>query len=209
MFKAPTQVTVPVVDLETGKAAQVASLAFVTPEFSLPLIAEAVHVLRQRMRIRRAHAKDRSEVRGGGRKPWAQKHTGRARHASTRSPIWVGGGVVFGPRVRREARSRMPHQQRQLSLAYALSAQAASGAVQVVRLPQSLPTKTKAVAALFGNTVRVLLILADEHEPLLTVVRNLPTVAALRVQDVNTADVAAAKMIWIDEAALPVLTNRL
>src|SRR5690554_5249815 len=75
--------------------------------------------------------KTRSEVRGGGRKPWRQKGTGRARHGSIRSPVWVGGGTVFGPHPR-SYRQKMPKKMRQAALRSALSVKAGSGQIIVV-----------------------------------------------------------------------------
>ena len=72
-----------------------------------------------------AHTKDRSEVRGGGRKPWAQKGTGRARHGSSRSPIWIGGGVTFGPRNDRNFKMRLNRKMKQNAMLMALSDKAA------------------------------------------------------------------------------------
>src|SRR5687767_13595733 len=84
------------------KVTKVAAPAFLAVAASPLLLAQALHTSRKRTRIRRAHTKERAEVRGGGRKPWKQKGTGRSRHGSSRSPIWVGGGTTFGPRSRHE-----------------------------------------------------------------------------------------------------------
>jgi large subunit ribosomal protein L4 len=88
----------------------------------------------------------RGGVRGGGRKPWRQKGTGRARAGSRRSPLWTGGGIVFGPRPRDHSQA-MPRKERHLALRSALSAKAGAGRLLVVEPPADAP-KTRAVAAL-------------------------------------------------------------
>lgn len=95
-----------------------------------------------------AHTKTRDEVRGGGKKPWKQKGTGRARHGSTRSPIWIGGGVVHGPRNTRNWEQRLPEKLKRVALAMVVADYLKSGKVIVV---ESWPTeqKTKVFAALF------------------------------------------------------------
>lgn len=200
--------TVPVIDLATGKKGKDTSLAFVTAEFSLPLVAQAVHVLRQRGRVRRAHTKERGEVRGGGRKPWRQKGTGRARHSSIRSPIWVGGAVTFGPRSRREAKKKLPMAQARKALANSFSAHAADGCLRVVNLPKELPTKTKDMAAMIKDERGVLLIVTKDHSAIGLAARNLPNIRICNATEVTVADIVAAKQVWIDEAAVKTLNER-
>ena len=96
------------------------------------LLAQSIVVQRSRQRIRRAHTKDRSEVRGGGRKPWRQKGTGRARHGSIRSPIWVGGGVTFGPRSRSEYTGSLPKAKKRRALSGAFAQQLGQGRLGLI-----------------------------------------------------------------------------
>src|SRR3989344_4420590 len=107
-IKKKTTNQLPVVVMGEQKQGEAPLPDFLTGTVSPLLLAQVRHTQRKRSRVRRAHTKERAEVRGGGRKPWKQKGTGRARHASTRSPIWVGGGTTFGPRVRKERVLRIP-----------------------------------------------------------------------------------------------------
>ncbi|MEX1997226.1 MAG: 50S ribosomal protein L4 [Candidatus Andersenbacteria bacterium] len=182
---------------------------FVTKSASPYLIAQAIHTGRQRMRVRRAHTKDRSEVRGGGRKPWRQKGTGRARHASIRSPIWVGGGTTFGPRSRKTRVLPMPQAMRHRALAAALHDHAISGGLHVVQFPATLPTKTKEfVEQLPDGTRGLLIIIAAKNAGLLRVARNALAARVMLVGRVVTEDILRAQQVWIDEGALPELEQR-
>ncbi len=98
-----------------------------------------------------AHTKTRGEVRGGGRKPWRQKGTGRARHGSIRSPLWIGGGVVFGPRPERNFQRRINQRVRRLALVSSLSAKVADAALVVVDDLGRVDRKTKQAATLLTN----------------------------------------------------------
>lgn len=98
-----------------------------------------------------AHVKDRSEVRGGGKKPWKQKHTGRARHGSIRSPIWVGGGVTFGPSSDRNFSLKLNRKVRQLAIRMGLSQKVAEGRLVVLDVLDPKLDKTKAAMTLLRN----------------------------------------------------------
>lgn len=200
--------TVPTIDLASGKDGKATTLAFISADFSLPLIAQAAHILRQRTRIRRAHTKERGEVRGGGRKPWKQKGTGRARHSSIRSPLWVGGAVTFGPRSRHEAKKNLPSIQARRALAAAFSAHAKDKSLRVVSLPKEIPVKTKELARLLKNERGILFIISKEHSSVRRAARNIPVLRISDAQEVTVADLVTAKQVWIDEKAVPVLTQR-
>ena len=123
-----------------------------------------------------ASTKTRAEVRGGGRKPWRQKGTGRARHGSIRSPIWVGGGVVFGPKPR-EYRQAMPKKARRAALRSALSAKVRDGELIVSESLTLAEPKTKQMAAVLGRLSaerKPLIVLAERDRNVELSTRNLP-----------------------------------
>ncbi len=131
-----------------------------------------------------------SEVAGGGRKPWRQKGTGRARHGSRRSPLWRGGGVVFGPTPRKYGYS-MPKKVRRLALISALSARAQGDAVFVVDSLELPEPSTKAMAALFDaiGVEKPLVVTATSDETIEKSTRNIPNALALGVAGLNVYDV--------------------
>jgi len=182
--------------------------AWLQVEVSPHLLSQAAHTSNKRTRIRRAHTKERAEVRGGGAKPWRQKGTGRARHGSRRSPIWVGGGVTFGPRSRKERVLRMPVSMRRRALAGALGNQVQSGKLEVVKLDKQVAEKTKELAAAIGKVRGLLIVVALEHAGLARVAANLPNVKVVRDDMVTIEEVLTARQIWIDEASLPQLAQR-
>lgn len=121
--------------------------------FAVPAKMELIHqaVVTQLARERKvlAHTKDRSEVRGGGRKPWRQKGTGRARAGSTRSPIWIGGGVTFGPLKERNFSKKINKKMKQKALFMALSDKLAEGKLIILDNLELKEAKTK----LFGEVI--------------------------------------------------------
>jgi large subunit ribosomal protein L4 len=135
--------------------------------------------------------KTRGEVRGGGRKPWRQKGTGRARHGSIRSPIWVGGGVVFGPRPRKYTK-RMPKKMRRLALRSALSVKAQAGQLILVdKLTMERP-KTREMAEvldrLTGDRGSVLILMPGKDLAVEKSVSNLPYAKTLHARYLNIRD---------------------
>lgn len=200
---------VPVRQFGSDKTETMSTPAWLTTQAADALIAQAVHTQRKRVRIRRAHTKGRAEVRGGGRKPWKQKGTGRSRHGSRRSPIWVGGGITFGPRSRHELVRPMPRVMRKRALAGALSAAHSAGHFSVIRFNE-VPAKTKDFLQSLGSDIRGLLIVVptDQWVALQRVTRNVPGVHVVRAQQLTVTDVAAAREVWVSESAMGELEKR-
>jgi large subunit ribosomal protein L4 len=163
-------------------------------------------------RLGTAKTKTRSEVRGGGRKPWRQKGTGRARHGSIREPQWRGGGIVFGPRPERNYRKRMPRKMRRLALRSALSVKAAEG--QIVLLDElCVPgAKTREMVALLDRLTvdsSALILLPQREETIERSTRNLPQVKTLHVSYLNIRDLFTYDYVLIPLAALAAIEGLL
>ena len=179
-------------------------------EINVPLMHQVVTAQLAAARSGTASTKTRSEVRGGGAKPWRQKGTGRARHGSTRSPIWVGGGVVFGPHPR-DYTQRLPKKMRKAALRSALADKAQAG--QVFILDSFTETKTKAAAqALKGAGIegKVLMVLDPADEGSRTVdraFRNIGKAAFSLVGSLSTYDVLVADSIVFTSSAFDRFTN--
>src|SRR5680860_876012 len=118
-------------------------------EPNIPVMHQALVRQQANARLGTADTKTRAEVRGGGRKPWRQKGTGRARQGSIRSPQWKGGGVVFGPHPRKYTKA-MPKKMRRLAIRSALSAKQADSRLTIVRGLSGVEAKTKAFKTLLG-----------------------------------------------------------
>ncbi len=172
--------------------------------------ADIVHraVVRQLANARQgtASTKTRAEVRGGGRKPWRQKGTGRARAGSTRSPLWRGGGVIFGPKPR-DYELKMNRKERRLALRTAFQGRAADMVV-VKEFEEHLPQpKTKELVqalARWGVTPaeRVLLIVSQREGNVYLSARNIANVKLIAADQLNVYDLVAADKIVIVESAL-------
>jgi large subunit ribosomal protein L4 len=149
--------------------------------------------------------KTRSEVRGGGRKPWRQKGLGRARHGSIRSPQWVGGGVAHGPKPR-DYSQRTPKKMKRLALRSALSVQAADGQIKVVEdFGVWDEPKTKNATALLsamGVTGKVLLLAEDHERTAIKSFRNIDGVIASNLGQANTYDVLWAETVIMSKGTL-------
>lgn len=168
------------------------------------LIHQALTVQLQNRRQRVAHTKDRSEVRGGGRKPWRQKGTGRARHGSIRSPLWRGGGITFGPTKDRVFAGRFPKKMRRAALRQVLSAKAVAGDLIVVeRFPEAV--KTKAYAAWFAKLPvksSRLVVVPSDAPALSRAVRNLSRTKTIGVNSLNVLDLLASATVVLPKDAI-------
>jgi large subunit ribosomal protein L4 len=194
------------VDDQTGAAKGTLDLA---PEvFEITPNESVMHqaLLRQLANGRQGthDTKSRSEVRGGGKKPYRQKGTGRARQGSIRAPQWEGGGVVFGPTPRKYTQD-MPRKQRRLALRSALSAKAAAGELTVLDSFELEAPRTKAVAELLGAVDggrRVLLVLGSHNEVLERSARNIPHLNVILASNLNVRDLLTAETVLITRDAV-------
>lgn len=171
-----------------------------------------------------AHAKGRGEVSGGGRKPWKQKHTGRARHGSSRSPLWRGGGVTHGPLTERDFSKKVNEGMKRAALRAMLSKKWKDGELSVVETLMPATAKTKEVVALvraFANptvgkkvkkgkeTPSALLVPAKANATLRRGGRNIPKVETISAADLHTYMLLAHRLLLIETKALDVLKKRL
>ena len=160
-------------------------------------------------RVGSAATKSKGFVSGGGKKPWRQKGTGRARAGSIRSPIWVGGGTTFGP-TPRDYSYRMPRQARRQALLSALSVKNRDGKIIVVdRLePEEPKTKIMAKALADLKVQSALIVIPQSDQRVERSARNLPKVKVLRVEGLNVYDLLRYDHLILTEGALKLLEER-
>lgn len=164
-----------------------------------------------------AHAKTRGEVRGGGKKPWRQKGTGRARHGSIRSPIWKGGGVTHGPRTEKNYEKKINKKMAKKALWTVLSAKARDHEIVVTDGVQFPDAKTRHAAAMFqkfaareefrritkGNGVLVLL--SGTNDTARRALRNLPYAGVLEARNLNAYDALQYRYIFFSKSSIEAL----
>ncbi|ERH56866.1 50S ribosomal protein L4 [Bacillus velezensis] len=163
-------------------------------------------ILMQRASLRQGShkVKNRSEVRGGGRKPWRQKGTGRARQGSIRSPQWRGGGVVFGPTPRSYS-YKLPKKVRRLAIKSVLSSKVNDNNIIVLEDLTLNTVKTKEMAAILkGLSVekKALIVTADANEAVSLSARNIPGVTVVQANGINVLDVVNHEKLLITKAAV-------
>lgn len=196
----------PVKDMN-GK--QVGQVELSDAVFAAPINTAVMHqaLVRQlaNARLGTHDTKGRSEVSGGGRKPWRQKGTGRARQGSTRAPNWVGGGTVFGPTPRKYTKA-MPKKMQRFALRSALSAKAANDQIVIVDQVAMDAPKTKAMvnmlSALGIDGQSVLMVLAEKSMPVWKSANNLPQVKSLLSSYVNVRDLLGYDVLLLTQDAL-------
>lgn len=160
-----------------------------------------------------AHAKDRSEVRGGGRKPWRQKGTGRARHGSIRSPLWKGGGVTFGPRKEKVFKKELPKKMKRKALSMVLSAKAKENLILVLDSLKIEKPKTKIMADIFKKLFldrdSGLVVLPEKDENMLKSIRNIAGIRVMQAKDLNALDLLSYKYLIMPKDAIKVIKETL
>lgn len=160
-----------------------------------------------------AHTKDRGEVRGGGRKPWRQKGTGRARHGSIRSPLWAGGGVTFGPRKNRNFAKRINKKMRDSALKMVLSDKARNGKLIVIDVWDLGEPKTKklnaALQTLPSKMSKATLVTELANKDVIVASRNLPYAVSLGIGSLNVVDLLRHEYLIIPKKLLTTIEQRL
>ncbi len=169
------------------------------------VLYDAITLTRNAQRQGTAATKTRSEVSGGGRKPWRQKGTGRARQGSTRAPHWVGGGVVFGPQPR-DYDKKMNRKERRLALKSALAYKVINNELVVVDSFNAETAKTKDMKNILNifeaNNTVTLIVVSELTDNVILATRNLGNVILLTANEINTYDVISADKMIITEDAV-------
>jgi large subunit ribosomal protein L4 len=181
--------------------------------FNMPLVHETVRAERSARRRGTASTKTRGQVSGGGAKPWRQKGTGRARAGSSRSPLWAGGGVTFGPTPRNYT-FKVNRKERRAALRGALSLHAERESMAVFDAAAFTEPSTAQAVGLLGDwgpptpAEPILVVLGADEAAAGRSFRNIARVEAVPVDDVGVAEIVGAASLLVSEAALPGLVAR-
>jgi|SRR3989344_4646891 len=203
--------------LYNQKAEEIGKVDLPEEVFGLKINADLLHqVVTSQMSNRRqviAHAKTRSEVRGGGKKPWRQKGTGRARHGSIRSPIWKGGGVTFGPTKDRNFKKKVNIKMAKKAMFVALSSKAQDHQMAVLDGLNLDKIRTKEVASMYKNlskatdwkSGKTLLVMPTSDSKIKLSARNLPNFNTVEARSLNALDILANKNLLLLKDSINVL----
>jgi large subunit ribosomal protein L4 len=222
---AETKLQTKIYDQKGGVAGEINLPAKVfAAKWRADLVHQVVEGMRSNKRAGTADTKDRGEVRGGGKKPWKQKGTGRARHGSSRSPIWVGGGVTHGPLSEKNYKRKISKKMRAQALFSVLSKKLKDGEIIFVDSLASSEIKTKKAVEVMKNLAkatgfkafseskkaRVLTALSGRNEKAEKSFRNLPQLEIVFLKNLNPMDVLNHKYLLIEnpEEAVKFLESR-
>lgn len=204
-----------VVSLFNLKGDNVGSLTLEASLFDVKLNSALVHeaVVAQQANSREAiaHTKTRGEVAGSSKKPWAQKGTGRARHGSTKSPIWVGGGISFGPRNDRNFSLKINKRAKRKALAMVLSEKVASDRFIAVEALDLKDGKTKELAMILKNLPiskkKTLIILPPTQKDVAIAAKNMKGIETMPSNTLNIVDLLKADVVLISKEAVDMVTQ--
>lgn len=179
-------------------------------EMNVDLVHQVLRAIKESHKQPVAHAKDRSERRGGGKKPWRQKGTGRARHGSSRSPIWRKGGVTFGPSRENNFQVHVNKKMRRKALFMALSDRVKDENLYLLQ-DLSLEQKTKEALRILQNCEiidnYVLLILPEKNEQVEKAFRNISSVNIITANSLNVEEVLKSDVILAPVSSIQVITD--
>ncbi len=190
----------------------VSEITINTEKFSnvrLPLLRKVVNLYEANKQCHIASTKTRSEVAGSGKKPFAQKHLGRARAGSKRSPVWRGGGVTFGPKPR-NVRFKVVKKERRLALNSAITSKINDEEITVIENINLDKPSTKYISNILKNfkiNKTCLIIIPEYNETIWKSARNISNVKMKNVKELNAYDVVSQKKVLITKDALEILNN--
>ncbi len=174
-------------------------------EVNSDLLHQVVTCQRSNRRQNSAQTKDRSEVSGGGKKPWRQKGTGRARHGSNRSPIWIGGGVTFGPSNERNYKKKINKKEKRSALLMSLSSKASENLVVLTENIELKEPKTKELSFLKNLPCKdgtTLLVTDKNNQEIFLSARNIPNLKVVEARNLTALDVLSVKHLLLFENSL-------
>jgi large subunit ribosomal protein L4 len=198
---------------QDGKA--ISDLGLSEAIFGLPWNGDLIHqALITAMANKRqvlASTKDRSEVSGGGKKPWKQKGTGRARHGSIRSPLWAKGGITFGPRAERNFKLNINKKINRKAILTALSSKVRDNEIIIFEDLKLASPKTKEMAKVVKNFPAVkngLLILTERDESIQRAAKNLPNIETTNINNLNVLDILKFSHLIFTKAGIEYLNKQ-
>jgi large subunit ribosomal protein L4 len=181
-------------------------------EFNHPLVHQVMRWQMMNTYFPYAHTKTRGEVRGGGRKPWPQKGTGRARHGSIRSPIWVGGGVTFGPRKEKKRQIRINKKMKRKAILMVIAEKLRQRLLKVIDKINPKEFKTKEFDKFFSkflqprNTKKkkesALLVIGENKPEIFRSVRNLPYADVIEARNLNILSLLNHKYLFLTKDSI-------
>ncbi|MBZ9572816.1 50S ribosomal protein L4 [Patescibacteria group bacterium] len=178
-------------------------------EINPDLVHQVVVSQMANRRQRIAHTKERGEVRGGGRKPWVQKGTGRARAGSIRSPLWKGGGVTFGPRKEKVFKKKIPKKMKRKALLMVLSGKAKNNLLVLMDKLKIEKPKTRQISEILNKlpckTQNTLIVLSEVNRNLILAARNIPKVETIEARNLNSLDLLSFKYLIIPKDTIKVI----
>lgn len=204
-------ITVPTHNIEgekTGKIDLPESIFGV--KINQDLIYQAVNAQTANSRYHLTHTKDRSEVRGGGRKPWRQKGTGRARHGSIRSPLWRGGGITFGPEKEEVFERKINKKAKRKALFMALSSKVNDKELIILDELKISEPKTKIMSKILDNIFNkkpenVLIAVSKRDENIIRASRNILRTKTILANSLNVLDLLSFKYLLLDKEGIKVI----